>query len=293
MPSLLLHLAILESLPRLPSLPPHVASALEEDMPYARFGAAFPALGTGHVRRLMGTWRPPPPAEGFGTRLHATSPVALGLKMAELVAMGALVGSEPGLALVAGYFSHLCLDRALHDTEVRLAEHHRQPGESLSQARARICWLQTLLFLRERDGDERVGRAQVRRLFQLSKGGALRGVGGGILELVRLASRETLGAAPQRAEVDAWVRRLALAGWLLSGPVGRARRLPSASTLSERELYRGPQVDIPARVQEALEHTSQVLERVAGLMSRQRFTLRAQERFFSEFPEGAPPACSG
>jgi hypothetical protein len=292
MPSLVLHLAILESLPRHPALPPHVASALDEDLPYARFGAAFPTLGTGGVRRLLGTGIRAPAARGFGVQLHGTAPVALGLKMAELVANGALVGSEPGLALVTGYFAHLCLDRALHATEARLAVRHCRPGETLAEARARVCWMQTLFFLRERDGDERVGRPGLRRLFQLSKGGPLKRVGGGILEVVRLASRETLGVAPERAEVDAWVRRLALAGWLLSGPLGRARRLPPASALSERELYRGPDVDVRGLVQEALSHTAAVMERVAGLMARQRFTLRARERFIGDFPEGAPVACS-
>jgi hypothetical protein len=289
MPSLLLHLSVLETLSQRPELPPRVAVALREDLPYARFGAAFPALGPGLLRACLGggTRR----GEGFSTRLHAGTPVALGLKLAELVAMGALVGAEPGLALVTGYFSHLCLDRALADEEAALARVHRRPGETLEEARRRIAWQQALFYLREHEGVERVGHPAVRATFQLTKGGALRGVGGGIFEVVRLASREVLGETLQRSEVDAWLREVALAGWLLSGPLGRLRRLPAASTLSARELYRGPEVDVPARVEEALAQVCRVMDRLAGLMERQRFTLRARERFLAEFPEGGPPAC--
>ena len=289
MPSLLLHLSVLEGLPLRPEMLPRVATAMREDLPYARFGAAFPALGPGLLRTGWGGGATH--GQGFSARLHASTPVALGLKMAELVAMGALVGAEPGLALVTGYFCHLCLDRALSGVEAALAGVHRRPKESEDAARRRIAWQQALFFLRERDGDERVGRPAVRATFQLTKGGAYRGVGGGIFEVVRLASREVLGETLHRAQVDAWLREVALAGWLLSGPLGRLRRLPAASSLSARELYRGPEVDVAARVEEALAQVCRVMDRLAGLMERQRFTLRARERFVAEFPEGSPPSC--
>ena len=49
----------------------------------------------------------------FSQLFHIRAPVLLGLKMAELVSLGALVGTDAGHAFVAGYFTHLVIDRAL------------------------------------------------------------------------------------------------------------------------------------------------------------------------------------
>ena len=95
--------------------------------------------------------------------------MGLGLKMAELVATGALVGTEAGLALLAGYFTHLCLDRRLHPEVDRLVARHRRKGERALDAHRQIEWAQTLFYLRELHGMETLGTARLREKFQVIK----------------------------------------------------------------------------------------------------------------------------
>lgn len=296
MSALLLHLTATERLAAdARKLPHEMAKALHEDLEYARFGAALPDLP--RFGGLRGTlqpfgWRGDVPH--FARLLHGYAPVAMGLKMAELVAMGALVGKEPGLAFVCGYFAHLCLDRVLHPLVETLALRHRQPEESTEQAHARIDWLHALFFLRDLHGRDMIGNPYLRSKFQVTKrsGPPARGVGRGLYELIRLAAHETLQDAPTKAELDRWVRGLYLYGVMLSSPLGRLRRLPSYSNLTYRELYQGPDVDVPAAIDRAQAMTRDVLERLTSVMHRTHFTARVRARFFDEFPEGSVDACA-
>src|SRR4051812_23815936 len=127
MPALLLHLTVIERLAadsRL--LPPPLARALDEDLEYARLGAALLDLPRfdGLLALAEGV-RPRDEPTRYAQLFHMRAPVAFGLKMAELVSLGALVGSEAGHAFVAGYFTHIALDRALQTLEDRLVERHR------------------------------------------------------------------------------------------------------------------------------------------------------------------------
>ncbi len=295
MPALLLHLTAIERLAAdARKLPPPIAHALHEDLPYARFGAALPDLPRfagvrGAFKPLTGQAVP-----RFARLFHGHAPVAMGLKMAELVAMGALVGKEPGLAVVAGYFAHLCLDRTLHPLAGGLAARHRQPHESWEQAHARVDWLHALFFLRDLHGRDMAGNPYLRTRFQVTKREGLpaRGVGRGLYELIRVSSQEALRQAPEKSDVDAWVRGLYLHGLWLSTPVGRLRGLPSYSNLTYTELYQGPDVDVPAAIKRAQAMTREVLERVLHLMTRAHFTTRVRARFLDEFPEGSFEACA-
>ena len=159
MPSLLLHLTALERLAARPAgLPEDFVRALAKDLAYARFGAALPDLplceGLGGVLNASFSGRDWPP---FARLFHERAPVGLGLKMAELVASGALVGTEAGLALLAGYFTHLSLDRTLHPRVDELVLRHRRKGEHALLAHRQIEWTQTLFYLREVHGADLMG----------------------------------------------------------------------------------------------------------------------------------------
>ncbi|MGA9519837.1 MAG: hypothetical protein WBV82_00150 [Myxococcaceae bacterium] len=296
MPALLLHLTATERLAadarRLPS---PIARALHEDLEYARFGAALPDLPRyAGIRGGLAPFSPGRRPTHFARQFHGYAPVAMGLKMVELVGMGALVGKEPGLAFVSGYFAHLCLDRVMHPLVETLAARHREPKESIDAAHARIDWLHALFFLRDLHGRDMAGNPYLRSKFQVTKRswGATRGVGRGLYELIRVASQETLQRAPAKLEVDNWVRGLFLYGTVLSSPLGRLRRLPTHSNLTWRELYQGPDVDVPAAIDRAQTLTRDVLERVLTIMNRGHVTARMRARFLDEFPEGANDACA-
>ncbi|CAM3497337.1 hypothetical protein G4177_11155 [Corallococcus sp. ZKHCc1 1396] len=290
MPTLLLHLTAIERLASHPEgLPADWVRALSEDLPYARFGAALPDLPLcagvrGGLSLLLPEAGWPPLARLY----HERAPVGLGLKMAELVATGALVGTEAGLAILAGYFTHMALDRRLHPLVDALVLRHRRKGERAWDARRQVEWAQTLFFLREQDGTDGVGTARLREKFQVvkSEGIPLRGIGRGIYELVRLASQERVGQAPTKAELDGWVRGLYVSGLLLSSPLGRVRALPAYTQLSFQELYRNDQFDFTAEVDAALDVTRGLLKRLHGYMARGTYTPRTRARFFEEFPEG-------
>jgi hypothetical protein len=295
MPTMLLHLTAIERLAAQPGgLPPDIARALSEDLPYARFGAVLPALPLceglrGGVSALV----PVQELSTFARLYHEHAPVGLGLKMAELVATGALVGTEPGLALLAGYFLHLCLDRRLHGEVERMVVAHRRRGMRALEAHQHIEWAQTLFYLRELSGQEPLGTAALRDRFQVIKrsGFPYRGIGRGIYELVRLATQERTGQTLTKAQVDGWVRGLYVKGLVLSSPLGRLRGLPAYSQLSFHELYRHDGFDFSAEVEGALEQARGVLRRLLVYMARGTFTPRTRARFLEEFPEGAIGAC--
>lgn len=290
MPTLLLHLTAIERLAANPGdLPVDLVRALSEDLPYARFGAVLPDLPL--CDGLRGSLAPLLPERDmplFARLYHERAPVGFGLKMAELVATGALVGTEPGLALLAGYFTHLCLDRALHPEVDKLVVRHRRRGERALDAHRQIEWAQTLFYLRELHGVDLVGSPRLREKFQVVKstGFPFRGIGRGIYELVRLASQERVGQAPTKAEVDGWVRGMYVSGMMLSTPVGRMRALPAYSQLSFHELYRHDGFDFTLEVERALEQSRVVLRRLLTYMARGTFTPRTRSRFLDEFPEG-------
>jgi hypothetical protein len=290
MPSLLLHLTAIERLAANPgALPEDFVRALSEDLAYARFGAALPDLPL--CDGLLGGLAASVSGEDwplYARLYHERAPVALGLKMAELVASGALVGTEAGLALLAGYFTHLSLDRALHPQVDKLVLRHRRQGEHALVAHRQIEWTQTLFYLRELYGADLMGSPRLRSRFQVSKSAVfpVKGVGRGIYELVRLASQEALQQAPSKAEVDGWVRGLYRAGLYLSSPLGRMRALPAWSQLSFQELYRNDTFDFALEVENAVDQTRGVLRRLLAYMARGIFTPRARSRFLVDFPEG-------
>src|SRR5690242_1529534 len=164
MPSLLLHLTAIERLAANPGeLPEDFVRALSEDLAYARFGSALPDLPLCEgVRGGLNACYSGRDWPLFARLYHERAPVDLGLKMAELVAAGALVGTEAGLALLAGYFTHLSLDRTLHPRVDGLVVRHRRRGEHALTAHRKIEWTQTLFYLRELHGVDLVGSPRLR-----------------------------------------------------------------------------------------------------------------------------------
>jgi hypothetical protein len=138
-----------------------------------------------------------------------------------------------------------------------------------------------------------IGSSRLRAHFQIVKRHGLptRGIGRGLYELLRLSSQETVGQAPSKAQVDAWVRGLYFYALTLSSPLGRTRALSTISELTYRELYQGPACNLPAVIDEALDRARTLLERLETFIQRGRFTPRACARFLEAFPEGATRAC--
>jgi len=295
MPSMLFHLAAVERLTldgR--KLVPDVARALSEDVVYARLGAALPILPAfGGMRGRLASFRHRPPT-AFARLLHAGAPGSLAFKMAELVSNGALVGREAGLAFVAGYVAHVCIDRAMEPVLAALVRRGRAHGESELDARERLAWAQTVWLHRDLYGQDVLGTAGLRPRLQLVKRPGLpRGVGKGLFELLRVSCQATFGEVPSQAEVDDWVRGAWAYALLLSGPWGRLRAFRSALAHPRDVVFRGPEVDVPAALEVALGDVRQALEEVARVVSAGRFTPRSKLQFLAALPDAPVVPCAG
>ncbi len=293
MPHALVHAAAVDDLAAAPeALPPHIAEALRAHRPYARFGALLPDLPWFALpwRRLVdvATGRPPAPPP-FATLLHNGAPVALGLRLAELVAGASFVGRRPGLAVVAGYFSHLALDRTFRPPVADLVRREAMPGEALHQVERRVDWQQALFFLRRRENRDVLGWSGLPERLQVVKrqGFPVRGVGRGIGLLVRTACADTLGVAPSPSDLDGWVRGLYLYGRALGGPLGPRFGLPKDLGTLRARIYRGEAIDFDGLYLAAVDRARHHVRRACRYLTEADFGLDARRAFFEDVPEGA------
>lgn len=289
MSALLTHLTAVERLAaHINELPAEFARALGEDLEYARFGAALPQLPRfGGMVQGVDTWLARGHRPHFTELMTARAPVHFGLKAAELVSNGALIGMEAGLAWLAGYFTQLCVSRSLEPVMRRLLATQRAQGEAEDAARARIEWTQSLFFMQDLHGSSLVGSPAVRAKLQIRKASSVKGIGRGFYELIRVASLDAFGEAPSKLEVDGWVRGLYVFSLALGSPLGRLRSLP-AGNLSARELYRGEGFDVFATVDVGLSHARALLTLLGSMIRRNSWTARSKARFLEACPEGAP-----
>jgi hypothetical protein len=289
-----MHLTAVERLAaHVNTLPSDFSRALGEDLEYARFGAALPELPWfGGVTMGLGSLVPEwalrhvlgrDTAPAFSRLITERAPVAFGLKAAELVSNGALVGTEAGLAFVAGYFTQLCVARALEPSMQVLLATQRGARESLAAARSRIEWSWSLFLLQELHGSSLVGTPAVRSKLQIRKGNAINGISRGLYELMRVSSQEALGQAPSKPEVDGWMRGLSVFALALGSPLGRLKAQPPS-----RGLSRGPDIDVFASVDKGLDDARAVLDALGGMIRRNSFTARSRLRLLELCPEGSP-----
>ncbi|MEW6432448.1 MAG: hypothetical protein AB1730_13155 [Myxococcota bacterium] len=289
MPALFTYVTAVERLAaHVNTLPAEFTKALGEDLEYARFGASLPELPWfGGVSMGLDAWlgRGTPP---HWSRLLATkAPVAFGLKAAELVSNGALVGVEAGLAFLAGYVTQLAVSRALEPLVQSLVVTHQRHGETPATARNRIEWTQSLFFMQDLHGSPLVGTPAVRGKLQLRKGSTFKGIGRGFYELVRVSSQDAFGEAPSKLEVDGWMRGVSLFSMAIGSPLGKLKALPGQH-LSAKELYRGPGVDVFQAVDQGLEHAREVLVALGSMIRRNSFTSRSRSKLLELCPEGSP-----
>lgn len=288
MSALLTHLTAVERLAaHVNELPVEFAKALSEDLEYARFGAAIAELPRfGGWTMGIDAWLTRGHRPYFSELMTARAPVAFGLKAAELVANGALVGVDAGLAYLAGYFTQLCVSRSLEPLMQQLLATQRNQGESEQAARARIEWTQSLFFMQDLHGSPLVGTPAVRAKLQIRKASSVRGVGRGFYELIRVASHDAFGDAPSKAEVDGWMRGMYLFSLALGSPLGRLRALPG-SHLSAKELYRGEGIDVFAAVDRGLESARELLTLLGSMIRRNSWSMRSRSKFLEVCPEGS------
>ncbi len=269
------------------SLPPEFAKAVGDDLEYARFGAVLGELprfgGSLLAHTVTGAAAMPPATFLFRTR----RPVSFGIKAAELVANGALVGRDAGLAFVAGYFTQLCVQRALHALNRGIAA-RRGLTDERSREWARLEWAQSLYLMEELHGAPLLGTAAVRAKLRVRKGtgaAGFSGVGRGLYEIVRVCCQDSWGHAPPKSEVDRWV--LGLHAWSLtaSTPVGRLWARQALKAEPSPEVYRGAGVDVWTTLESALETTRQALAVISNLIRRGSFSSRARAKVLEVFPD--------
>jgi hypothetical protein len=288
MSQILTHLTAVERLAsHVKTLPPSFVRALTEDLEYARFGACLADLPQmdGWPSSLE-HWRFEQRRD-FSRKLIEEAPVAFGLKAAELVSNGALVGTEAGLAFVAGYFTQVCVRRAVSPLVNALTDRYRKSNETYVQSRQRVEWCQSLLYLQDLHGSPLVGSAAIRTKLQVRKVNGPKGIGRGLYELIRVSSVDAFGEAPTRAQMDTWMRGLYARTLYWSSPLARLTKVPRLSAVVH-SFYRGGGVDFFSDVERGLEDTRTALIRLSSMIRRGSFTARARERFLELCPEPKP-----
>lgn len=270
------------------NLPAEFVKALGEDLEYARFGAALPELPWfGGIALGLDAFLTSKAKPRFAAMLVERAPVAFGLKAAELVSNGALVGTEAGLAFVAGYFVQVCVRRALEPVTQSLLATHARPGEDAQSARNRIEWAQSLLLMQDLHGSALVGTPAIRTKLQIRKASGPKGIGRGLYELMRVSSHDAFGDAPTKLEVDGWMRGLYLFGLALGSPLARLSAI-TGPHLAMKEMYRGPGVDVFASIDQGLAQASTVLTMLGSMIRRNSFSVRSRQKLLALLPEGAP-----
>jgi hypothetical protein len=288
MPAFLTYLTAVERLgAHVNSLPQEFSRALGEDLEYARFGAALVELPWfGGLTAGVHAWLGQGAAPAFSRLMRERAPVAFGVKAAELVSNGALVGTEAGMAFVAGYFTQLCVGRALEPVVQSVLAAHVKANEPLPTARHRVEWAQSLALMQDLHGSPLVGTSAIRTKMQIRKASGVKGVGRGLYELMRVSSQEAFGEAPSKLEVDGWVRGFFLFAMALGSPLGRLKA--GAGEPSSRELYRGPGVDVFAALDLGLDATREVLSVLGSMIRRNNFGARSRFKLLEVCPEGSP-----
>ena len=289
MPSLLTSLTAVERLAaHVNELPGDFVKALGEDVEYARFGAALRDLPNfGGWKMGLGMFLRRGEPSWYSRLFRDRAPVAFGLKAAELVSNGALVGTEAGMAFTAGYFTQLAVARALEPLMQTLMATHRRQGENLWAARSRLDWAQSLYLMQELHGSTLVGTPAVRAKLQIRKRSAMAGIGRGMYELVRVSSNEAFGEAPTKDQVDAWMRGVHLYAMALGSPLGKWKGSPQGG-LAQKDVYRSPGIDVFAAVDQGLTMAREVLGLIGSMVRRNDFGARARLKLLEVFPEGSP-----
>lgn len=289
MPAFLTYLTAVERLSaHVNSLPQEFSRALGEDLEYARFGATLVELPWfGGWKLGLDAWFGHGKAPTFARLMRERAPVSFGLKAAELVSNGALVGTEAGLAFVAGYFTQLCVSRVMEPLVQSLVVSHAKQGESGSAARHRIEWAQSLALMQDLHGSPLVGTPAIRTKMQIRKASGAKGVGRGLYELMRVSSQEAFGDAPSKLEVDGWVRGMYLYALALGSPLGKLKA-SMGGHLTAKELYRGPGIDVFASLDKGLDNTRDVLTVLGSMIRRNNFGSRSRFKLFEVCPEGSP-----
>jgi hypothetical protein len=123
--------------------------------------------------------------------------------------------------------------------------------------------------------------------LQISKhAGFPRGIGGGLFEIIRVASLAAIYEAPTKTQADSWVRGLYAYTLVLSSPVGRAHVYTSRSLLEVRSVYSGTS-QYQEKLAQALALTAEIGEMVCQLMQRGKFKKHSLAKVFEKLPEGS------
>jgi hypothetical protein len=273
-------------------LPGEIRAALDRHLVYARFGALLPDLPqfTDFTRQAAARLAHKPPTRApFATLFHNGAPVALGLKLCELVSRASFVGRGPGLAVVAGYFSHVAVDRALQAPVHELVRRAGLVGEHPRETLRRVETLQALFHMRRVVGRDVAGwHGVIERLrIQKRRGFPFRGVGRGLHLLVHRACLDTLGPAPKKRDLDRWVQGLYVYARFLGSPAGRLMGLPEDAAGLRPVVYRGPDLDFEKLYQAAVDRATHHVCRAFEYLAEGDFSRGARDHFFSDVPEGA------
>ena len=292
MPSLLMHLTLVQQALEQPGVPEPVLRAgrhhedallLGSILPDLPFHARFFNQLARHLlsrKYLHSHW-------GHVVHTRRTGQFALAL-------LAHLDREHPGpheaerlLALTAGYICHHAVDRLGHPEVQALVARRLEPGAPHIVLHSRIERYQSLLYHLDLLGYEIPGTPFPRQLTAQAAGASLGRVRLEDLlwEAVRSTYLETHGHTPTRRQVDDWIWGITAYGALFASAVGRRERLERPAHEIRERWYRGDGVDLETCLHRALELTALGWQAAVEVLKAPRITADVRETFLKVVPD--------
>tara|TARA_B100000315_G_C14464645_1_gene535374 strand:+ start:43 stop:942 length:900 start_codon:yes stop_codon:yes gene_type:complete len=288
MPTSLVHITFIEELGRDQKIEPSLSSSIVQRPELAGLGAVLPDLQYYEyfyrlsLRYLLGFSLPFAP---WGYLFHSRAPAALGRALIEVLRKEP-VKEQPDakLALIAGYFSHLALDRTLHPLVQSLVDAEGRNDDHAKAIHGTCERYQSLFFHREIYGVDITGSPICCQKVRLLPPGR-RKLDGPIYFFLQKACLETFARFPRKKQFDNWIRGLYLYGWFLSSPLGRYEGLRGDISALRSKYFENEKFSFSEHYRRGKELAVRYLNSAYSYWQQEEFPEEIRKRFLDQITE--------
>lgn len=286
----LLQLTACEHISKSPHLYPEIAAALTSDLASAKLGVVFADLPyyqdlmQSGLRLVLGKR---PVMRHWGQVFHTHRPTTLGLAFAELTQTDAEYVNKPwALAFVAGYFTHLAVDRVLNALSRRVVSENVPTGAEISNFKIFCAHYQSVFFHRELLGHDLIGTKDVRGLAACFR--EKRGVIDDETQLfLHKACLKAFAQVPDEGEMQTWAAGFQTYSSLLSLSLLKFYRLGENESGQGllHSFYRNDFFDFSAYFDRAIELAVDYVNTAYAYLKNGDFCAGSREEFFELVPD--------
>ena len=254
MPTSMVHVTFIGDLGREDEVEPSLRSFIQQYPEYARLGALLPDLQYYehfYYLSLRYIMKLPLPFRSWSYLFHSRAPGTLGRALIEVLRKEPFkeqLGAK--LALIAGYFSHLALDRTLHPLVQRSAQAEGRNQADARSVHATYERYQSLFFHQELYGVDITGTPICRRQIRILPPG-YRSLDGILYFFLKKTCLEAFARSPRKRQFDNWIRSLHLYARFVSSSLGRYQGLRGNLPLLRKKYYENEDFSFPGQYRRA------------------------------------------